>query len=76
MGDPTETVREQLMVSNQEFQRLYEEHEHYDAQLRQFSHRKFLSEQDQAEEIRLKKLKLRAKDGMEDLVHRALNVSY
>jgi uncharacterized protein YdcH (DUF465 family) len=71
MDNPTGTVREQLMVSNQEFQRLYEEHEHYDEQLQQISHRKFLSEQDQAEEIRLKKLKLRAKDQMEDLIHRA-----
>jgi uncharacterized protein YdcH (DUF465 family) len=76
MEKPAETIREQLMVSNQEFQRLYEEHERYDAQLQQFSHRKFLSEQDQAEEIRLKKLKLRAKDRMEDLVHRAVNVCH
>jgi hypothetical protein len=71
MSNATETVREQLMVSNQEFKRLRDEHAGYDAQLEQLSHKKFLSERDQAEEIRLKKLKLRAKDQMEQLVTRA-----
>lgn len=59
------------MVTNQEFQRLCEEHEHYDSQLEALAHKRYLTEQDQVEETRLKKLKLRAKDRMEDMIHRA-----
>ncbi len=72
MGNSTAAIREQLMVNNQEYQRLYEEHERYDAQLMQLENKKFLTEQEQVEEVRLKKLKLRAKDQMERLVHRAM----
>lgn len=59
------------MVANPEFQRLREEHERYDSQLEALTHKKYLTEQDQVEEIRLKKLKLRAKDQMEEIIHRA-----
>jgi uncharacterized protein YdcH (DUF465 family) len=72
MGNSTAAIREQLMVNNKEYQRLYEEHERYDAQLMQLESKKFLTEQEQVEEVRLKKLKLRAKDQMEQLVHRAM----
>lgn len=71
MSNPTETIRERLMVSDQEFRRLRNEHAGYDAQLEQLSHKRFLNEWEQAEETRLKKLKLRTKDQMEQLVHRA-----
>lgn len=71
MSNPTETIRERLMVSDQEFRRLRNEHAGYDAQLEQLSHKRFLSEWEQAEETRLKKLKLRTKDQMEQLIHRA-----
>jgi uncharacterized protein YdcH (DUF465 family) len=74
MGKPAEAIRERLMVSNQEFRKLYQEHAHYDEELEHLSHRKYLNDQEQAEEIRLKKLKLRAKDQMEELVHRAQGV--
>jgi uncharacterized protein YdcH (DUF465 family) len=74
MSNPTEAIREELMVNDQEFKRLRAEHAGYDAQLEQLSHKKFLSEQEQAEETRLKKLKLRAKDQMEQLIHRAMKV--
>jgi uncharacterized protein YdcH (DUF465 family) len=70
----TETIRERLMVSDNEFQRLRDEHAEYEAQLQRLSHKKFLTTQEQTEEVRLKKLKLRAKDQMEQLVHRAMKV--
>jgi uncharacterized protein YdcH (DUF465 family) len=60
------------MVNDQEFQRLCSEHAGYEAQLEQIAHKRFPSQQDQAQEVRLKKLKLRAKDQMEHLVHRAM----
>jgi uncharacterized protein YdcH (DUF465 family) len=72
MSSPTETIRERLMVSDQEFQRLCSEHAGYEAQLEELSHKRFPSQQEQAQEVRLKKLKLRAKDQMEQLVHRAM----
>jgi uncharacterized protein YdcH (DUF465 family) len=74
MSSLTETIRERLMVSNNEFQRLRDEHAEYEVQLQRLSHKKFLTAQEQTEEVRLKKLKLRAKDQMEQLVHRAMKV--
>ncbi|HTV55190.1 MAG TPA: YdcH family protein [Terriglobia bacterium] len=72
MSSSTEAIRERLMVSDQEFRQLCSEHAGYEAQLKQLSDKRFPSQQDQAQEVRLKKLKLRAKDQMEQLVHRAM----
>lgn len=71
MSSPTEAIREQLMASSEEYQRLRDEHARYASQLDQLAAKTYLSEQEQIEEVRLKKLKLRVKDQMEMLVHRA-----
>ncbi len=71
MSSPTEAIREQLMATNEEYQRLRDIHTQYSAQLDQLSAKTYLSEQEQMEEVRLKKLKLQAKDKMELLVRRA-----
>lgn len=71
MSTPTGAVREQLMASDPEYQRLNEEHARYAAQLDQLASKRYLNEQEQMEEVRLKKLKLRTKDQMEMLVHRS-----
>ena len=71
MSSPTEAIREQLMASSPEYQRLREEHARYSAQLEQLATKLYLSEPEQIEEVRLKKLKLRVKDQMEMLVLRA-----
>jgi uncharacterized protein YdcH (DUF465 family) len=71
MGTPTEAVREQLMVGNEQYRRLHEEHARYKLQLNELSAKAHLSMEEQAEEVRLKKLKLRAKDQMELLVRQA-----
>ena len=71
MSSPTEAIREQLMANSPEYQRLREEHAHYAAQLDQLAAKFYLSEQEQIEEVRLKKLKLRVKDQMEMLVLKA-----
>ena len=70
MSNLTGTIREPSVVSSKEYQILLEEHARYDAQLEELTHKKFLTDQDQIEEARLKKLKLRAKDQMEQLMHR------
>ena len=71
MSTPTEAVREQLMAGNEQYRRLCEEHARYKAQLNELSAKARLSIEDQAEEVRLKKLKLRVKDQMELLVRQA-----
>lgn len=70
MSTPTEAIREQLMACNTEYQRLREEHTRYAQQLDQLESKRYLSEQEKVEEVRLKKLKLRLKDEMETLVQR------
>ena len=71
MSSHTEAIREQLMANSEEYQRLRLEHARYVAQLEQLAARHYLTEQEQLEEVRLKKLKLRVKDQMEMLVHKA-----
>ena len=63
-------IREQLMASDAEFQRLVEEHSRYEAQLEQLSKAPYLSAEDIVQETTLKKLKLRVKDEMERLIAR------
>ncbi|MDR3675985.1 MAG: hypothetical protein P4N24_10885 [Acidobacteriota bacterium] len=74
MSTTTEAVRDQLMVGNEEYRRLREEHARYKTQLNELSAKSHLSVEEQAEELRLKKLKLRAKDQMELLVRQAQSV--
>ena len=71
MSTPTEAVREQLMAGNEQYRRLREEHARYKIQLNELSAKAHLSDEEQAEEVRLKKLKLRVKDQMELLVRQA-----
>ena len=71
MSSPAEAIREQLMASSEEYQRLREEHARYAFQLDQLAAKTYLSEQEQVEEVRLKKMKLRVKDQMEMLVQKA-----
>jgi transcriptional regulator with XRE-family HTH domain len=70
-GSITEAIREQLMASDAEYQRLRQKHTSYEAQLEQLVSKRFLNEQEQVAEVRLKKLRLRAKDQMEMIVRRA-----
>ena len=71
MSTPTAAIREELMASNEQYQHLREEHARYSSQLEKLSAQGHLSEQEQMEEVRLKKLKLRVKDQMENLVRQA-----
>ena len=60
-------VRDQLLASNDEFRRLADEHSQYSQRLENLIQKKYLSEDEKLEEVRLKKLKLRLKDQMESL---------
>jgi uncharacterized protein YdcH (DUF465 family) len=74
VSSPTEAIREQLVATNQEYQRLRDEHARYSLQLDQLASKNFLTEREMLEEVRLKKLKLRAKDLMESMVRETQSV--
>ena len=71
MSSIAEAVREQLMANNSEFQRLREEHLRYSQRLEQLSPKNHLTDEEQLEEIQLKKMKLRVKDEMERMIRQA-----
>jgi uncharacterized protein YdcH (DUF465 family) len=60
-------VRDVLIANNEEFRRLVSEHSQYSQRLDSLTQKRFLSEDEKIEEVRLKKLKLRLKDQMESL---------
>jgi uncharacterized protein len=61
MVDP---VREQLLASHEEFRRLAQEHTQYSQRLTSLIEKRYLTEDEKLEEVRIKKLKLRLKDQM------------
>ena len=71
MSTLTEAIREELMAGNEQYQCLRNEHTRYASQLSELSAKTHLSDEEQMEEVRLKKLKLRVKDQMEKLVREA-----
>ena len=68
-------VREQLLASSDEFRKLADEHSSYSQRIESLANKKYLSEEEKIEEIRLKKLKLRLKDEMESFQVRAQNIA-
>jgi uncharacterized protein len=67
------TPREQLLTGHVEFQRLVQEHSQYSQRLESLTQKRYLTDDEKLEEVRLKKLKLRLKDQMQSLemqVHR------
>ncbi len=58
------TPREQLLTSHDQFQRLAQEHSQYSQRLESLTQKRYLTEDEKLEEVRLKKLKLRLKDQM------------
>ena len=61
------TPRDQLLTSHDEFRRLVQEHTQYAQRLDVLTQKRYLSEDEKLEEVRLKKLKLRLKDQMQSI---------
>jgi len=55
------------MANHEEFRQLVVEHTQYSQRLESLTQKRFLSEDEKLEEVRLKKLKLRLKDQMESI---------
>lgn len=69
MERPTEEeLKAHLMQSNDEFRRLWIEHTEFDHRLTDLESRHHLTDDEQIEEHRLKKLKLKAKDQMTNII--------
>ena len=61
------TPRDQLLASHDEFRKLAQEHTQYAQRLESLTQKRYLTEDEKLEEVRLKKLKLRLKDQMQSI---------
>ncbi|HYX26457.1 MAG TPA: DUF465 domain-containing protein [Thermoanaerobaculia bacterium] len=70
-------LKAELIKTDDEFRRLYEEHQEYERRLREINQKTLLSEGDEIEEKKIKLHKLTLKDKMEHLLrlHREARVS-
>jgi len=59
-----DSVREQLLASHEEFRRLAQEHSQHCQRLHSLIEKRYLTEDEKLEEVRIKKVKLRLKDQM------------
>lgn len=65
-----EEMKAHLMATDEEFQTLSKQHHEYDRRLEELEAMSHLSDDEQMEEVRLKKLKLHLKDHMTEILHR------
>ena len=75
----TDSVKEELMSSNPEFRELAREHGRYEQRLSELSTLSYPSDEEQLEEVTLKKKKLAIKDQMYSLMlqyEKAVNVGH
>jgi uncharacterized protein YdcH (DUF465 family) len=63
------TPREPLLTGHDQFQRLVREHSQYSQRLESLTQKRYLTDDEKLEEVRLKKLKLRLKDQMQSIEH-------
>jgi hypothetical protein len=61
----------QVSTLSEEINRLHAEHHRYAQRLEELLQKPYLSEEEQIEEVKLKKLKLHAKDQISDLERRS-----
>ena len=64
-----EELKAHLIATDEDFRRLATQHSEYDRMLNALEAKHALTEQERMEEIRLKKMKLRLKDQMMEIMH-------
>ena len=67
----TDSLRQQLLASNDEFRQMELQHHEFESRLSTLSEKVVLSDDEQVEETTLKKKKLQLKDRMEAIVRQA-----
>ena len=65
-----EAIKTHMMETSEEFRRLVAQHAEHSQKLEALSARAYLTAQEQLEEVQLKKLKLRLKDQMQQMMDR------
>jgi uncharacterized protein len=70
MAVTAQDVPGDLLVHDEEYRKLAEEHSRYAQQLLQLTQQSYLSSDDLMREVQLKKIKLRLKDQMQQLIAR------
>ena len=65
-----EELKSHLMETDDDFRRLAKQHCEYKKLLEALSSRPYLTPEEQVEEVRLKKVKLRLKDQMQEMIDR------
>jgi uncharacterized protein YdcH (DUF465 family) len=77
MPNRDDLLKQELISTDDEFRRLYEEHQEYERRLQELSHKSLLSQEDEAEEKKIKLHKLVLKDHMAEIMrqHRDSQVS-
>ena len=70
MPNDFEELKRQLLQSDEEYRQLATRHHDLDEKIHSFTHRPYLTQPEQLEEVRLKKVKLQLKDQMESILRR------
>ena len=70
MPTDSQGLKDYLLQSDQEFRELFNQHHELEEHLLRFSAKPYLTEQEQFEEVNIKKRKLQLKDRMEDIIRR------
>jgi uncharacterized protein YdcH (DUF465 family) len=65
-----EELKAHLLETDEDFRRMATEHCRYKKQLEAFGSRPYLTQEEQVEETRIKKLKLKLKDQMQEMIDR------
>ena len=68
MPDGLQELKQHLIATNDEFRRLAAEHQSYKDKLQALAGKPYLTGEEQVEEVRMKKVKLRLKDQMETIL--------
>ena len=71
MSQNAASLADSILMENEEYQRLHQQHQHYESRLSTLTEKAVLSDDEQVEETTLKKKKLQLKDRMEAIARQA-----